>query len=179
MNIFSKKNLYKLPSHQTYNHKIILKKKQKHGHAPLYKMSLEVLDIVKRYLDSHLVKGFIQASSAPYLSPVLFVKNSDGGFRFCVDYRRLNIITKKDWYPIPLIEETLAQLEGAKYLPKINIHQVLYWIRMLEGSKELTIFLNRFGAFKYLVMPFDLYNGPASWQHLINNTLFDFLHHFV
>ncbi len=50
---------------------------------------------------------------------------------------------------------------------------------MSEDSEKLTTFLNRFGAFKYLVMPFKLYNGPASWQYLINDTLFDFLHCFV
>ena len=142
-------------------------------------MSSQKLDVVKRYLDSHLAKGFIQASSAPYSSPVLFVKKPGGGIRFCVDYRRLNAITKKDRYPIPLIEETLAQLEGAKYFTKIDIRQAFYRIRMSEDSEELTTFLTRFGAFKYLVMPFGLCNGPASWQHLINDTLFDFLHRFV
>ena len=50
---------------------------------------------------------------------------------------------------------------------------------MSVDSKELTIFLTRFGAFKYLVMSFDLCNGPASGQYLINNTLIDFLYHFV
>ena len=50
---------------------------------------------------------------------------------------------------------------------------------MSKDSKELTTFLTRFGVFKYLVMPFDLYNGPAFWQHLINNILFDLLHRFV
>ena len=111
--------------------------------------------------------------------PILFVKKPGGGIRFCVDYKRLNAITKKDRYPIPLIEETLAQLEDAKYFTKIDIRQAFYRIRMSEDSEELTTFLTRFGAFKYLVMPFGLCNGPASWQHLINDTLFDFLHCFV
>ena len=142
-------------------------------------MSPEELDAVKRYLDSHLAKGFIQASSASYSSPVLFVKKPGGGIQFCVDYRRLNTITKKDRYLIPLIEETLAQLEGAKYFTKIDIRQAFYQIRMSKDSEELTTFLTRFGAFKYLVMPFGLCNGPASWQHLINDTLFNFLHRFI
>ena len=142
-------------------------------------MSSQKLDVVKRYLDSHLAKGFIQASSAPYSSPVLFVKKPGGGIRFCVDYRRLNAITKKDRYPIPLIEETLAQLEGAKYFTKIDIHQAFYRIKMSKDSKELTTFLIRFGTFKYLVMPFGLCNRLASWQHLINNILFDFLYRFI
>ncbi len=71
-------------------------------------MSSKELDAVKRYLDFHLAKGFIQANLAFYTLPVLFVKKSGGRIRFCVDYRRLNTITKKDRYPIPLIEETLA-----------------------------------------------------------------------
>ena len=125
-------------------------------------MSPQELDAVKRYLNSHLAKGFIQADSAPYLSLVLFVKKPGGGIRFCVDYWRLNAITKKDRYPIPLIEETLAQLEGAKYFIKIDIRQTFYRIRMSKNSEELITFLTRFGAFKYLVMPFGLCNGPAS-----------------
>ena len=179
LDVFSKKDSDTLPPHRKYDHKIHLEEEQKPGHAPLYKMSPEELDAVKRYLDSHLAKGFIQASSASYFLPVLFVKKPGGEIRFCVDYRRLNAITKKDRYLILLIEEILAQLEGAKYFTKIDIRQAFYQIRMFEDSEELTTFLTRFGAFKYLVMPFGLCNGPTSWQHLINDTLFDFLHCFV
>ena len=57
--MFSKTNLDTLPPYRKYNYKIILEEEQKHGHALLYKMSLQKLDAVKRYLDSHLAKGFI------------------------------------------------------------------------------------------------------------------------
>ena len=90
----------------------------------------------------------------------------------------MNAITNKDHYPIPLIEETLAQLEDTKYFTKIDICQAFYRIRMSEDSKELITFFTRFAAFNYLVMPLRLCNGPASWQHFINNTLFDFLKRF-
>ena len=110
---------------------------------------------------------------------MLFVKKPEGRIRFCIDYKKLNTITKKDYYPIPLIQETLAQLKGAKYFTKIDIHQAFYQIRMFKDSEELNTFLTRFGAFKYLIMQFGLFNGTASWQYLINNTLFDFLHYFV
>ena len=96
LDVFSKKNSDTLPPYQKYDYKIILEEEQKHGHALLYKMLLQELDAIKRYLDSHLAKGFIQASSAPYLSPVLFVKKPIRGIQFCMDYRRLNAITKKD-----------------------------------------------------------------------------------
>ena len=91
----------------------------------------------------------------------------------------MNAITKKDQYPISLIEKTLAQFEGAKYFTKIDIQQAFYQIRMSEDSEELTIFFTRFDTFKYLVMSFGLCNGLAFSQYLINNTLFDFLHYFV
>ncbi len=142
-------------------------------------MSLEELDAVKWYLISHLAKRFIQASSTSYSLPVFFVKKPEGGIRFCVDYRRLNAITKKDRYLIYLIEETPAQHEDAKYFTKIDICQAFYQIKMSKDSEELTIFLTRFDAFKYLVILFGLCNGPASWQHLINDTLFNFLYCFI
>ena len=108
LNVFSKKDLDTLFPHQKYDHKIYLGKEQKPGYALLYKMSPKELDAIKRYLDSYLAKGFIQVSSASYSLPVLFVKKPEGGIQFCVDYRKLNAITKKDCYQIPLIEETLA-----------------------------------------------------------------------
>ena len=71
-------------------------------------MSPKELDAVKRYFNSHLAKEFNQASSASYSLPVLFVKKSGEKIRFCIDYKRLNAITKKDRYLIPLIEKTLV-----------------------------------------------------------------------
>ena len=94
--MFLKKNLDTFPLFRKYDYKIILKDEQKHGHAFLYKISLQELDAVKRYLESHLAKGFIQANSGPYLFLFLFVKKSNREIRFCVDYQRLNAITKKD-----------------------------------------------------------------------------------
>jgi len=63
---------------------------------------------VNKYLEENLTKDYIAPSSAPYLSPILFVKKADGGLRFYVNYRKLNKITKKDRYPLPLITKTLA-----------------------------------------------------------------------
>jgi hypothetical protein len=85
-------------------------------------MLREELDLVKKYIKDNLLKGFIKASKAPFASPILFVRRLGGGLRFCVDYRKLNAITRKDAYPLPLIDETLTQIIGAKYLTKIDIY---------------------------------------------------------
>ena len=71
-------------------------------------MFIKELIIIKSYLKENLKKGFIQPSSSLFASPVLFVKKQDGSLRFCVDYRRLNALIKKDRYLLPLIDKTLA-----------------------------------------------------------------------
>src|SRR3954454_11412930 len=141
-------------------------------------MSLKQLELVKSYLKEHLHKGFIVPSSAPFASPILFAKKPGGGWRFCVDYRRLNAITKKDRYPIPLIEETLARLARAKIFTKLDIRQAFYRIRLDEEAEDLTTFRTRYGSYKYKVLPFGLCNGPASFQRYINDVLFEYLDDF-
>ena len=96
-----------------------------------------------------------------YSSPVLFDKKSENVIWFCVDYKKLNAITKKDCYPILLIENILDQLKSAKYFTKIDIRQTFYQIRIFENLEKLTTFLTRFGIFKYLIMTFGLYNRPV------------------
>ena len=65
---------------------------------------------MKEYLEEHLKKGFIVPSQAPFASPVLFVVKPDEGLRFYVDYRKLNVIIKRNRYPIPLIDKVLGRV---------------------------------------------------------------------
>ena len=99
--------------------------------------------------------------------------------RFCVDYRKLNALTKKDRYPLPLIKETLARIAGCKYLTKIDIIAAFNSLRMSPDSEALTTFVTSMGAYMYKVMPFGLTNGPATWQHYINDVLFEYLNEFA
>jgi len=148
------------------------------GHAPLYKMSLEELEAVKQYLEANLSKGFIVPSAAPFASPVL-VARSAGKLRFCVDYRKLNKLAKKDRYPLPLIDELMDRLQGAKYFTKLDVRQGFHRIRMATESEDLTTFRTRYGSFKYRVLPFGLSNGPSVFQRFMNTTFFDYLDRFM
>ena len=133
------------------------------------------LTSIRDYLTDNLAKGFIVPSKAPFASPVLFVRKSDGSLRFCVDYRKLNALSKKNRYPLPLINETLARLSRAKIFTKLDIRQAFHRIRISPESEELTAFRTRYGLFQYKVLPFGLTNGPATFQSYINDTLRDLL----
>ena len=95
-------------------------------------MTRDELLVLRKTLNELLDKGFIRVSSSPVRAPVLFVKK-EGGLRFCVDYRGLNDITKKDRYPLPLIKETLNGISKVKYFTKLDITAVFYKIRIAKG----------------------------------------------
>ena len=179
LDVFSKKESDKVSPHSKYDHKIELVNGGKdHGQAALRGMSKPQLEFVKKFLEENLKKGFIEASRAPCSSPILLAKKPGRGIRCCVDYRRLNKLTKKDAYPIPLIAETLAQLKGAKVFTKIDIRQAFHKLRMAASSEDLTTMATRFGAFKWKVLLFGLTGGPASWQRFINDVLWEYLNRF-
>ena len=94
---------------------------------------------------------------------MLFIKKPGDGLRFCVDYRSLNAVTVKNRYPLPLILETLNRLSRAKIFTKLDTISAFNRLYIREGDESLTAFRTRFGLFEYLVIPFGLYNGPASF----------------
>ena len=124
-------------------------------------MPLFKLQKVKEYLEKNLAKGFIMPSSAQYASPVLFVAKPNRGLRFCVDYRKLNILSKKNPYPISFIQEIMAQLAGKKYFSRFDIISAFNNLRINPDSEEYTIFKTIFGLYIYKVLPFSLTGGPG------------------
>jgi hypothetical protein len=101
-----------------------------------------------------------------------------GGIRVCVDYRALNEINIKNWYPIPLVTETLDRLSKAKVFSKFDIIHTFNRIRMKEGQEWLTAFNTRYGQFEYLVMPFGLCKAPATFQNYIDEAVRNYLDYF-
>ena len=95
-----------------------------------------------------------------------------------MNYWKLNKLTKKDAYPIPLIAETLVQLSHARVFIKIDIWQVFHKLCITAESEDLTTMITRFGAYKWKVLPFGLTGGLASWQRFINDVLWEYLNWF-
>jgi transposase InsO family protein len=176
--MFLAKNHRALPPRRLYDHAIPLQDNTTPPFGPLYGLSRNELETVREWIHDNLSKGFIRASSSPAASPILFVKKPDGSLRLCVDYRGLNEITVKDRYPLPLIQETLMRLEKAKYYTTLDLPSAYNLIRIKEGDEWKAAFRTRYGLFEPLVMQFGLTNAPATFQHLINDTLRPFLDRF-
>lgn len=130
---------------------------------------------MKKYIDKHFGKSFIQSSSSAVASLILLVWKPERGLRFCIDYQALNAVTIKNRYLIPLIFETLGKLARAVWHTKLDVIHAFNQIRMKEDHERLTVFNNRYGQFKYLMMPFKLCNAPNTFQSYINKSLLKYL----
>jgi len=125
-----------------------------------------MLAIQKKHIDEMMSQGVVRKSHSPWAFPVLMVKKKDGGLRFCVDYRRLNEITKKDAYPLPPINEVFDALGTAKYFSKIDAASGYWQMRVDEDDKEKTAFTTRHGTYEFNVVSFGLTNAPALFQRV-------------
>ncbi|MBW0572687.1 hypothetical protein O181_112402, partial [Austropuccinia psidii MF-1] len=131
------------------------------------------------YISENVENGLIRPSSSLTGEPVLFVKKKDGGLCLCVDYRKLNAVTRKNRYPVPPMNQLLTVFNGATIFSKIDLHGAYNVLRIKEGDEHLTAFRTKYGSYEYLVMPFGLTNSPASFHNLVNDIFADFLDIFV
>ncbi len=178
LNVFDWAMTDQLLSHRFYDHKIELTDEKTSSWSHLYHMSDYKLQKMKNYLIEHLNKSFISFSLILYASLILFIKKKDDSLRFCVDYRKLNALIKRNRYSLLLIDETLARIQDSKYLTRLNIIVVFNKLRMHSSSEDLTIFIISFDFYKYHVMSFELINDLTFYQHYMNDVLFDYLHQF-
>jgi len=122
-------------------------------------------------LDEMLATGVIEPSNSSWASPVCLVKKKDGTFRFCIDYRRVNAVSKKDTYPIPDIQDALDNLRDARYFATIDLLSGYWQLGMTDRAKERSAFCTRRGLFHFT----RLSGAPGSFCRLMSIVLRDLL----
>ncbi|KAI1000733.1 hypothetical protein K3495_g7463 [Podosphaera aphanis] len=145
--LFSSKEANKLPPHRYIDHEIPVEQDKKLALGPLYPISDEELKALREYLRENLEKDFIEPSTSSSVSPVLFVRKPRGGLRFCIDYRALNNITKKNLYPLPRIDDSLRQLLKAQKSTQLDLRGAYNQIRIKPADKPNTAFRTWYGLY--------------------------------
>ena len=118
-----------------------------------------------------LEKGVIEESASPWASPVVIVTKKDGSRQFCVDYRRLNDVMRKDAYPIPRIDDSLDTLAGAGWFTTLDLSSGYWQVGMADKNVEKTAFVTHGGLYQYRVMSFGLCNAPSTFERLMEVVL--------
>ncbi|CAH8627089.1 unnamed protein product [Dicrocoelium dendriticum] len=128
-------------------------------------------------IDEMLKKNVVRPSTSPWASPVVLVKKKDGGFRLCVDYRRLNEVTRKDAFPLPRIDDLFDALGGSAYFSTLDLASGYWQVEVEETDQAKTAFVVPSGLYEFQTMPFGLANAPATFQRLMQRVLDDLVPH--
>ena len=136
-----------------------------------YKASRDDNEFIQKEIDAMLEKKIIRESTSDWSSPAILVSKKNSKKRMVFDFRKLNAVTQKDNYPLPLIKELFKHFKDAKYFSTIDLASGYYQIRVAEKDKRKTAFITKYGLYEFNAMPFGLCNAPATFQRLMNTVL--------
>lgn len=132
----------------------------KHRARPIHPQDIEA---VRQHLRDLLEAGVIRESESSFSSPIVVVRKKNGDIRLCTDYRKLNLQTVKDAYPLPNLEESLSALSGSKWFSVLDLKSGYYQIGMNEADKAKTAFVTPIGFWEFNRMPQGVTNAPSTF----------------
>ncbi len=136
-----------------------------------YRLPEHKKNVVQEELKAMLNLGVIEESHSDWASPIVLVPKTDGSVRFCVDYRKVNAVSKFDAYPMPRVDELLDRLGAARFYSTLDLTKGYWQIPLSPLSKEKTAFTTPFGLHQFVTLPFGLFGAPATFQRLMDKVL--------
>ena len=134
---------------------------------PLRRHPFQHLEWIDKEVEEMRKYGIIEPAASPWASNVVLVKKKDGTLRFCIDYRRLNSVTRQDSYPLPLINNCLNALSKSSWYSTLDLRSGYYNIPIAEEDRDKSAFVTRSGCYRFTVMPFGLTCAPSVFQRLM------------
>ena len=142
------------------------------GHSPINQQPYRTPMIRREKIAEMITKmqeqGVVQPSSSPWASPVVLVPKKDGTLRFCIDYRRLNAVTRKDVYPLPRVDDIFDALGEVKYFSTLDLASGYWQVELDDDARQKSAFTTHKGLFEFIRMPFGLCNAPST-NHAVSS----------
>ena len=136
-----------------------------------YRAPLTKRQVIDDAVDEMLSDGVISPSNSPWASPVTLAPKKDGGYRVCINYRRMNAVTKKDRYPLPHIQDIFDTVGCGKIFTTLDLKSGYWQLPVAEADREKTAFVCHRGQFQYNRVSFGLANAPSFFQRTMNHIL--------
>lgn len=169
--VFTKESFDTLPEKRKWDHAIDLKPDFTPTDCPIYPLTPGEREKLNEFIDENESSGRIRPSNSPMASPFFFISKKDGNLRPVQDYRKLNEMTIKNRYPIPLTLDLLDKLKNNRYFTKLDIRWGYNNVRIKEGDEWKAAFKTHRGLHEPTVMFFGLTNSPATFQTMMDEIL--------
>ncbi len=174
--VFNEEASHRFPPKRTWDHAIeLLPEALKTLDCKVYLLALTEGQALTEFLNEQLKKGYIRPSKSPYASPFFFIKKKDGKLQPVQDYRKLNAITIKNRYPLPLIPEIIDKVRDARLFTKLDVRWGYNNVRIKEGDEEKAVFKTNQGLYEPRVMFFGLTNSPSTFQTMMDTIFRDLI----
>lgn len=136
-----------------------------------YRVTPEQRVEIQTQVEKLLKADVIEESYSPWAAPVVLVRKKNGTWRFCLDYRKLNVVTIKDSHPLPRVDDALDALSGSAWFSTMDLQHGYWQVELDEKDREKTAFTTGSGLYHFKVMPMGLTNAPATCQRLMEMVL--------
>ncbi|KAI7942855.1 hypothetical protein MJO29_012699 [Puccinia striiformis f. sp. tritici] len=171
LNMFRKIGAQRLPPHRKYDFRVELIPGAQPQTSRIIPLSPAENQALETLVNEGLEHGTIRRTTSPWAAPVLFTGKKDDNLRPCFDYRKLNAVTVKNKYPLPLTMDLVDSLLDADQFTKLDLRNAYGNLRVAEGDEEKLAFICRAGQFAPLTMPFGPTGAPGYFQYFMQDIL--------
>ena len=140
-------------------------------HLQPYRLPQAYTERVHKELQDMEEKGVIEPFSCDWAAPIVLLKKKDGTMRLCVNYRKLNSLSRADAYPMPWIDELIDRLGNSKFVTTLDLTRGYWQVPVAESAREKTAFVTPFVLYQFRMMPFGLQGAPATFQKMMDKLI--------